>query len=170
MSPFDVGCARPQEFQYFILATKDDAQADTHDAPILALLDYLQILPTWLRAFDLVFCQQHLLNSFGMLTRRSSPIDDGLFFMSFRTCQAAYTAILRYQSQGVDDLFFGCATTIEDGPFGFDESTIARFTLVTLATCLSFPEFDDVRLLFTLQFAIIITFCIRAEIAWTSQF
>lgn len=82
---------------------------------------------------------------------------DSLFFVPFRTCQAADAAILPYQSQGVDDLIFGRATTIEDGPFGFNEGTIARFALVALATGLGFARFDDVRLVFALQFAIIVT-------------
>ena len=92
-----------------------------------------------------------------MLACRSNPIDDGLIFVPFRTCQAADTAVLRYQSQGVDDLIFGCATAIEDGPCGFDEGTIARFALVALATCLGLAKLDDVRLVFTLQLTIIVT-------------
>jgi hypothetical protein len=101
-----------------------------------------------------------------MLGCRSNPINDGLFFVPFCTRQAADTAILRYQGQDIDDLVFGCATAIEDRSFRFDEGTIARLALVTLAACPSFAELDDVLLPFTLQLPIIITVSIRAEVTW----
>jgi len=121
-----------------------------------------------------VFRQQHLLNSLGMLACprsgrracRANPIDDGLFFVPFSTRQAADTAILRYQGQGVDDLVFGRATAIEDRSFGFDEGTIARLAFVTPAACPGFAELDDVLLSRTLQLPIIITVSIRAEVTW----
>ena len=93
-----------------------------------------------------------------MLACCSNPIDDGLFFVPFGTCQAADTTILCDQSQGINDLILGRATAIEDGPFGFDEGTIARFAPVALATCLGLAESDDVRLVFTLQLTMIATF------------
>jgi hypothetical protein len=117
-----------------------------------------------------VFRQQHLLNSLGMLACRANPIDDGLFFVPFSTRQAADTAILRYQGQGVDDLVFGRATAIEDRSFGFDEGTIARLALVALATGFRFAESNDVRLTFTLQLTMIVTVLVRAEIAHSSLF
>jgi hypothetical protein len=113
-----------------------------------------------------VFRQQHFFNSLGMLACRTNPIDDGLFFVPFSTCQAADTAILRYQGQDIDDLVFGRATAIEDRSFGFDEGAIARLALVTLAACPGFTELDDVLLSFTLQLPIIITVSIRAEVTW----
>jgi hypothetical protein len=117
-----------------------------------------------------VFRQQHLLNPLGMLTCRANPIDDGLFCVPFSTRQAADPAILRYQGQGVNDLIFGCAAAIEDRSFGLDEGTVARLAFVTLATCFGFAEFDDVRLVFTLQLTIIVTVWVRAEIAHSSLF
>jgi hypothetical protein len=105
-----------------------------------------------------------------MLACRANPIDDGFFFVPFSTRQTADTAILRYQGQGVNDLVFGRAAAIEDRSFGFDKGTIARLALVALATCFGFAEFNDVRLVFTLQLTMIVTIWIRAEIAHSSLF
>jgi hypothetical protein len=88
---------------------------------------------------------------------RLEHLDAGFCFRFGNPTGSAETAILRYQSQGVDDLFFGRATAIEDSPLGFDEGTIARFALVALTTCLGLAKSDDVRLAFTLQLTIIVT-------------
>jgi hypothetical protein len=98
-----------------------------------------------------VFRQQLFLKALGVLACRSYPSDDGLFFVPFRACQTADATILRYQSQGVDDLIFRRATTIEDGPFGFDKGAMTRFALVALTTGLGLAKFDDVCLIFTLR-------------------
>ena len=94
--------------------------------------------------------QQHGLYRFGLLARGPDPGDDRILFVPFGPGQAADPIPLRNLGQGIDDLSFWRAATIEKRPFGFRKRLPTCLALLALPTSFGLAILDDIVLLIAL--------------------
>jgi hypothetical protein len=117
-----------------------------------------------------VIGQEHFLDSLGMLTCLSDPVDDGVLFVPFSPYQATDPISLSNMRQGIDDLIVGCAAAIEERPFGFRKGLPTRLALVPLAAGFGPAQFDHIELPITLELAVVWTDFIWTKVSHLSQF